>query len=361
MDSLEKSMKVLFYVRANHDEVKGGDLVQLESTADGLRRLGVTVEMSSDPQADLSSYDLVHLFNSPRFSESISFLENAKKQHKPVAFSTIFWGKDELAVGIANSGKVKLAKRLLGIRATVKLWAAIKGAAKGDPQSNYSLERRLFVESDLLLPNSDGEMREIDRVYQVGTRRYRAVRNAIDAQRYEKTPGTERQPYVLSVGRVENRKNSLELIEACHEAGLPLKLIGGIVKGQPYEDRCLELIGKYGFEYLGLKQPEEITQYYYEAKVHAIAAWYETPGLASMEAACGGCTIVSTDRGSTREYFDDLVSYCDPFSRASIVKALREAMAAKPSFALRDKIMKQYTWDGAAADTLAGYEELLNG
>jgi glycosyltransferase involved in cell wall biosynthesis len=355
------AVKVLFYVRANHGEVKGGDLVQLESTAAALRKLGVTVDTSSDPKADVSQYDVVHLFNSPRFSETISFLENAKAQHKPVAFSTIFWGKDELGVGVANSPKVQLAKRLLGIKASVWLWKQMKGLARFDKASNYSLERRLFMESDLLLPNSDGEMAEINRVYGVGKRRYKAVRNAIDAERYAETPSKERKGYVLSVGRVENRKNSLELIEACEEAGLQLVLIGGIAKGQPYEDRCLELIKKYDFDYLGLKKPEEITAYYYEAKVHAIAAWYETPGLASMEAACGGCNIVSTDRGSTREYFDDLVYYCDPFSRASIVKALKEAMGAEPDFDLRDKIMHEYTWDGAAADTLAGYKELVRG
>jgi hypothetical protein len=53
--------------------------------------------------------------------------------------------------------------------------------------------------------------------------------------------------------------------------------------------------------------------------------------------------------------------YCDPFSRASIVKALKEAMGAEPDFDLRDKIMHEYTWDGAAADTLAGYKELVRG
>ena len=353
-------MKVVFYVRANHEEVKGGDLVQLESTAEGLRRLGVTVDFSSDAQADLSAYDLVHLFNSPRFSETISFLENAQRQHKPAAFSTIFWGKDELGVGVASSSKVRLAKKYIGVKPSVWAWGTLKGLNRFKAGSNYSLERRLFLEADILLPNSDGEMREINRVYKVGRRPFHSVRNAIDFKMYEPEPGTERKDYVLSVGRVEGRKNSLELIEACHEAGLHLVLIGGIAKGQPYEDRCLELIEQYGFEYLGLMKPADIAaKYYYEARVHAIAAWYETPGLASMEAACGGCTIVSTDRGSTKEYFDDLVYYCDPFSRPSIVRALKAAMAPPPDFRLRAKIMKNYTWDGAAHDTLAAYKELL--
>jgi glycosyltransferase involved in cell wall biosynthesis len=353
-------MKVLFYRRANHEEVKGGDLVQLESTAEALRRLGVTVEFSSDPAADLRAYDMVHVFNFPRFEECVAFMENAKRQGKPVAFSTIFWGKDELAIGIANSPKMRLAKRVLGRHASTLVWRQLKGLARFKATSAYSLERRLMAEADMLLPNSDGEMREINRVYRVGRRPYHPVRNAIDAGMFAQEPERVREDYVLSVGRIELRKNTLQLIEACHELGLRLKLIGGVVKGQPYEDRCLELIKQYGFEYLGLMPPAQIAaDYYYKARVHAIAAWYETPGLATMEAACGGCTIVSTDRGSTREYFDDLVYYCDPFSRASIKRALKAAYEAGPNFALREKIMREYTWDGAARDTLAAYEELL--
>lgn len=352
-------MKVLFYVRGNHEEVKGGDLVQLESTAEALRRAGVAVDYSSDSGANLGAYDVVHIFNSPRFGECVAYLENAQHQGKPVALSTIFWGKDELAIGIANSPKMRLAKRWLGVKTSTLLWRWIKGAARFKAGSNFSLERRLFAEADLLLPNSEGEMREINRVYGVGSRPYRTVRNAIDAELFAPEPTRDREDYVLSVGRIELRKNTLQLIEACREAGLHLVLIGGVVRGQVYEDRCLELIKDYGFEYLGPLPPAKIAaEHYYRARVHAIAAWYETPGLASMEAACGGCAIVSTDRGSTREYFGDLAEYCDPFSRESMVVALKRAMQAEPDFALRHRIMQEYTWDVAAADTLAAYNEL---
>jgi glycosyltransferase involved in cell wall biosynthesis len=349
----------LFCVRANHEEVKGGDLVQLESTAAGLRRLGVEVDFSSDTKADVSSYDLVHVFNSPRFAEGVAFMENAQRQGKPVALSTIFWGKDELAVGIANSPKMQLAKRVLGRNLTTAMWRQLKGMARFQSESNYSLERRLFAEADMLLPNSVGEMHEINRVYHVGKRPFKAVRNAIDASMFAQVPSKKRENFVLSVGRIELRKNTLQLIEACHELDLSLKLIGSAVRGQAYEERCLELIKQYGFEQFDTMPREETVKWYYRARVHAIAAWYETPGLASMEAACGGCTIVSTDRGSTKEYFGDLVHYCDPFSRASIKRALQAAMTAEPSLGLRDKIMREYTWDLAAEDTLAAYKELV--
>jgi len=350
-------MKVLFYVRGNHEIVKGGDLVQLESTAEALRKLGVEVDYSSDPNADLSRYDVVHIFNSPRFEESLRFLNNAKSQGKTVALSTIFWPKHELGVGIADSLKVRLAKEYLGLKTSIRLWKTLKSLARISSANPENMEKKLLKGADVLLPNSEGEMREISKTYGIKNT-YRVVRNAIDSRAFAKTPEPTRKDHVLSVGRIETRKNSLELIEACREAGLHLKLIGGIDKTGKYEQACLKNIKEYGFEYLGSIPHRELTPYYYQARVHAIAAWYETPGLSSMEAACGGCRIVSTDRGSTREYFGDLPFYCDPFDRASIVSALRSAWVADFALVLREKISREYTWDLAAKDTLENYRKV---
>jgi glycosyltransferase involved in cell wall biosynthesis len=353
-------MKILFYLRANHDQVKGGDLVQIHSTAKGLEALGVDITFSSDPRLDVSQYDVVHIFNSPRFQETIEFMENAHKHNVPVAFSTIFWSKEDLAIGIAESLKVRVARSILGIKLSRALWRIIKRhQGQLDPQSSFVLERRLFNESTILLPNSEGEMREIETTYEFKNLPYRVVRNAVDATMFKKKPTGKRQPYVLSVGRIENRKNTLKLIEACHNRGLDLTLIGRLDAQDPYAARCQSLIQTYGFKHIPYIEPKDLIPYFYQAQVHAIASWYETPGLSSMEAACGGCAIVSTDLGSTTEYFKDLVYYCDPFSQHSIEEALNQAMNAQPDLALRDLIMKEYTWSGTAQDTLAAYKELI--
>ena len=351
-------MKVLFYIRDNHTEVKGGDLVQLESTAAGLRRLGVEVELSSDSKADLSPYDIIHIFNSPRFDECLAFLANAKSQQKPVAVSTIFWSKDELGVGVADSSKVRLAKKIFGIKASIVLWRLLKGISRLKAGSNYRLEKELFSGATMLLPNSEGEMREIFKVYKL-MQPYHAVRNAIETTTFSQVPSLKREDFVLSVGRIESRKNTLALIEAGKAAKAHLVFIGQVERGNPYNEVCLKKITDYNFEYLGAMQPQDIAAYYYKARVHAMASWYETPGLATMEAACGGATIMSTNRGSTKEYFGELAYYCDPFSTDSIIEALTQAIAEEPRLSLRNKIMEEYTWDLAAQDTLNAYREIL--
>lgn len=353
-------MKVLFYVRANHKEVRGGDLVQLYSTGAALEKQGIEIDYKSDPKLDLAKYDIVHIFNSPRFDETKQFFLNAQKQNKPIAFSTIYWSKDELAVGVATSKKVQLASKIFGVPVTKFLWRKIKKIqTAGKPDHNNVIEKWLFENANMLLPNSDGEMHEIQRIYKVGNRPFVSVRNAITTDMFKKTPSTSRQDFVLSVGRIERRKNSLKLIEACHSLGYKLTLIGGLDAQDEYGQECQQKIEEYGFTHIPNIDQSDLIPYYYRAKVHAIVSWYETPGLSSMEAACGGCNIVSTDRGSTTEYFGNLVNYCDPFSMESIETAIKTAMSKKTALGLRKKITTEYTWDRAAHDTLKGYNKLI--
>ena len=353
-------MKVLFYVRANHQEVRGGDLVQLFSTGQALEEHGIEIDYKSDPKLNLSKYELVHIFNSPRFEETKSFFENALSQQKPIAFSTIYWSKDELAVGVAKSKKVQAAAKLFGVPVAKFLWRNLKSLQTlGRSNHDSVIEKWLFEHATVLLPNSEGEMREIERIYKLNNRDYGVVRNAISTSLFAKTPQLKRQHSVLSVGRIERRKNTLKLIEACKNLGYKLILIGALDQKDEYGLECSNKIKEYGFNYLPNVDQKDLIPYYYTAKAHAIVSWYETPGLSSMEAACGGCNIVSTDRGSTREYFGDMVEFCDPFSIKSIEQALRAAMHKKNSLQLRNKIMKEYTWEGAARDTIKAYNKII--
>jgi glycosyltransferase involved in cell wall biosynthesis len=93
--------------------------------------------------------------------------------------------------------------------------------------------------------------------------------------------------------------------------------------------------------------------------VHALPSWRETPGLVSLEAAAAGCRIVTTELGSTRDYFGDLAWYCYPDDFASIRRAVEMAMKAPVPADLRKQVLTQYTWQRAASATLASYEKIL--
>jgi LemA protein len=159
-------VKVLFYIRANNEMVKGGDLIQLYKTGECLIKNGVDVDYGSDPNKNLNDYDIVHIFNSPRFYETKKFFDNAKKYKKPVAFSTIYWPKDELAIGAANNKTVIMVRDVLGVETAKKYMdheketltavviarndaSAALGILKNDPLDKMAISKMSEAESKL--------------------------------------------------------------------------------------------------------------------------------------------------------------------------------------------------------------------
>jgi glycosyltransferase involved in cell wall biosynthesis len=167
--------------------------------------------------------------------------------------------------------------------------------------------------------------------------------------------------FVLEVARIQEAKNQLGLIEALYDLPVPIVFVG---QPSPYEteyaDRCYELGKARGNVYfVGTKSPQELAGIYALAGVHVLPSWRETPGLASLEAAAAGCRVVTTGVGSAREYFTDLVWYCDPRNPMTIRRAVTHALETPPSDELRRRVLDRYTWDMAAKATLEAYYGVL--
>ena len=126
------------------------------------------------------------------------------------------------------------------------------------------------------------------------------------------------------------------------------------------EKKYFSLVEKYKFTHIPSLSQSEIFGLYLGCKAHVLPSWFETPGLASLEAAYFGAQIVTTDRGCTKEYFEDSVFYCSPENSNSIEKAIESALnCPKNMQKLRGKIIENYTWEAAARKTFAAYESLV--
>jgi glycosyltransferase involved in cell wall biosynthesis len=126
-----------------------------------------------------------------------------------------------------------------------------------------------------------------------------------------------------------------------------------------YYLKCKSIAGP-NIIFLDYIKHEELPSAYAAAKVHILPSWYETPGLTNLEAGIAGCNIVSTDRGSTKEYFKDMVEYCDPTSAGSIKNAVIKAFNKPKDTKLKQHILSNYTWDRVAKETLKGYQRVLD-
>lgn len=217
--------------------------------------------------------------------------------------------------------------------------------------------RYLLQNVAVILPNSEAERNIIENRFGIA-RPAVVVPNAVDAEAFDSTdkPPTDERTGVLSVGRIEPRKNQLMLIRALRDTQVPLTLIGTAGRfNRRYARRCRAEAGG-NTHFVEHQDTAELSVYYRKAHVHANVSWYETPGLASLEAGLCGCNLVVTSGGSTAEYFGKSVDYCRPQDTASIRAAIESGLSRQPSSELAGRIRDEYNWNTTAEATLRGYE-----
>jgi glycosyltransferase involved in cell wall biosynthesis len=371
------SMKVLFQSRTTLFSVPGGDTTQVLKTAEGLRRLGCTVEISTDLHPDLRGFDLVHLFNLMRPQESLPQVLNARRQGRKVALSTIYGPY----VDFDRSQRRGLVGAMA--RTLPHSWfeyAKTAGRAVVNREMNTGVLRLLLTGfrraqrtivdmTDVFLPNSESEMARVWADFPESLDKlWRAVPNAVDTDLFGPGKGEANAapPWakgaILSVARIEGRKCQLELVRAAKRLGHPLAIIGkpGPNSHDYFKQIQAEAKGHPLIHLEGYVAHEDLAPIYRAARVHALVSWMETPGLSSLEAAAMGCNVVLTKKGDAWSYFGDQGFYCEPDSVNSIASALDQAYQTPVDPALADRVVREYTWDEAAKMTLQGYRDALN-
>ncbi|OLN32330.1 glycosyltransferase family 4 protein [Desulfosporosinus metallidurans] len=331
-------MKVLFQARPDFMKNPAGDTVQIVSTGQALKNLGVEVHLSADPNMDLSPYDLVHIFNITRIKESYMFFLNAQKQMKRIALSPIYWSPNAyLKREGVSSNALAVWKHMQPMRA------------------------RLVSESTLLLPNSHLEISVLQNDFP-HVSSYRVVPNGFPDSFIGASPQLfrERFPdlpdeFVLCAARISTRKNQHWLAKISHELGLSLVLLGPV-----NDQKYFQNVTSYSnVSYLGTLQGELLASAYSAAKAHALTSWFETPGLSSIEAGACGTVVISTDQGSPKEYFQDMALYVHPLDDVSLRTALEQSFNASP-LPLMQHIHGQYSWSKVGEITLDAYQTVLD-
>jgi glycosyltransferase involved in cell wall biosynthesis len=332
-------LRVLLQSRSNCMNSMAGDSVQITKTREYLIRMGVKVDLDSSASIFLGNYDLIHLFNIMPVEETYLQFKNAQRQGKKIVFSPIFWDPEEF---LQESGQ----KENFGT-----WWSR-----------TMPLREELLEGVELMLPNSRLELEALKRTFHQVPPAV-IVPNAADQKFALARPERfvrkyQWEDFLLCVGRISRRKNQLYLIKAAKRLKLPLVIIGPLNDCLYYRECRREAMGQKVL-FIDALDSTDLASAYAAARVHALVSWYDTPGLVSLEAALAGCTIVSTDRGSAREYFGELVYYCNPGDLESIAGALREAWKAKKDGRLKRRVLENYTWEKTAEATVEGYRKVL--
>ncbi len=346
-------MKVAFFVYPSAFQNKGGGEILLEKSEEYLIKAGVDVKRF-DPWKDrVEDFDILHVFGSVK--DCLALMEVAKARKVKVVLESIFWS--DLRRAIWEEGSV-IKKAELVLRHGIKLLCPCFPSSR----------KKMFETADMIFPNSENEARQISRLFAIPLRKMFVVPNGVDAG-FGTIGGklfTEKfglKDFVLSVGRIEPRKNQLNLIRAMKLSGKDLVLIGQTVSGYEwYAEKCrAEADGKVRF-LGGMEHGSEILKSAYAAcGVFVLPGWFETPGLAALEAAISGAKVVATEGGSTREYFKDKALYLRPNDPSNIRDMIDKAFSSPNNGELEKLVASSYTWEKVAERIIGGYNAVLGG
>lgn len=343
--------RVAFYVYPTAFQSPGGGEIMLLKTKEYLEKAGVTVKLL-DPWSDkLSSFDILHTFGSVK--DCLPMIRSAKDQGILTVLSTVCWYSWSSAWGIPTTP----SRRFMSL---------LQQAAKEIFPAFPSERRKMMLLSDLLMPNSEAEARQLVRYFRVPRDRIRVIPNAVDEHFAGAAPDLFVQKYglrdfILTVGRIEPRKNQLNVIRALNGTGKTLVLIGDYVpQYKSYYERCRKEAGP-DVHFLGpMPHESELLKSAYAAcNTFLLATWLETPGLAALEAALAGAKVVITREGATREYFEDFVAYVNPASPRDIRRRTLEMFGQDRSAGLREHVRSRYSWTRTAELILEAYAGLM--
>lgn len=332
-------------------DTPGGGEIQQQQTERFLNELGIEARAWRPWEEEFDCFDVLHLFGSrPEFVELAA---SARRHGVKVVLSPIAWFD---AAAYWNEAR-PLTRRLVAC-----MNHFVRGAYPGLP----SWRRRLYHGVDLLLPNSQAEANQLQRLFEVEEAKLRVVRNGADQKFSSATPAAFVSHYgirefVLCPGRIEPRKNQLSLLRAMQDSDVPLVVLGDVVPGhEDYYAECRRAAGSNVLFLDAFDQTDPLLGSAYAAcSCLALVSWFETPGLVALEAGMLGKPLVLGDRGSAEEYFGGLATYVAPDDIRGIRRAVSSAMQQPQSIELAQHVKQNFNWRSIAQDTSQAYAKLL--
>jgi glycosyltransferase involved in cell wall biosynthesis len=178
-----------------------------------------------------------------------------------------------------------------------------------------------------------------------------------------------KNPFILTVGTLEPRKNLLRLIQSIsilHNRGLKYDLIHVGSPGWMF-DSIQQEVERLGLtnsvHFLGRIPVEDLAALYNSALVMVYPSLYEGFGLPLVEAMACGCPVISSNVSSIPEVVGDAGILIDPNNVNELADAMEELLVNRDlAIDLREKGLqrvKLFSWERCAMQTLELYYQVL--
>lgn len=344
-------MRIAFYVYPTAFQSPGGGEVLLLKTKEYLEREGAQVKLLDPWHDKLDDFDILHTFGSVK--DSLPMMEVASRRGVKNVLSSICFYDWQASWGTYSDCKLRSMSVLRHIAKTAVPWVPSK-------------RKRMMSVADIVIPNSEIEAKQLKRYFSVPDSKIEIVYNAVDSVFADATADLFHEQYphrdfVLCVGRIEPRKNQLNVIKALKGLEKPVVFIGDYVYAyRDYYEACRREADSNMHFLDGIRHDSDLLKSAYAAcDTFLLATWLETPGLAALEAGIAGAKVIVTSIGAAPEYFNDLVEYVRPNQLDDIRKTTLRVLEEDKSSRLSEHIKKNFTWEITAQANLKVYEKVL--
>ena len=360
----------------------GGAEIQAIKTTKFLTQIGISTNIAEADASvkSLSACDIIHIFD---HTDAFFSSRTTKKIRKKLVFTPIYWpekGKRNIIQKIQTYLTLENSQFLFNqLRKPYSMtfylaWRFIPDSLSPVRKIIGQLWLYPFRVADIIVVNSVAEKAILlDIVGHEIESKTKIVYNGVDEEIYGR-PITEKmrnlfaakyklRNYVLSIGRIEPRKNQMMLVHACKTLGLPCVLIG-----RPYDRYYAQKVfkelknAKIQYMYIRYLRPDSnmLISAYLNARTVALPSTFETPGLVALEAASLGRTVVVTKIGSAPEYFKENAYYVDPEDKDNVTKGIQKAWENPfDEKRVRKFVLENYPWKRTAQNISQIYQELL--
>lgn len=360
--------EIQLLLRDDFPKKPGGDLVLARQYESALQNAGHNASVRPlNRQALRESPRVAHLFNVDRYFEFSAAARALSAAGTPFVTSPVHHPRRFVEHFESNvrTGALKLISRLgRGPYGREAIKHALRGRTVSSALESVSKDARGSVataleQSSLVILQAPAELAEVEKTFGVSISAKSVwVPNGVTV---EDGPDLRehRDIDVLVAGRIEERKNQLNVASALAGTGWNVVFVGGDnTKNPAYTKRFHQVVREHeNLHHIPHVSLEELRRIYTRSKVFLSASYFEVVSLTELEAVAYGCQLVTATSGYLKDYLGEHATYIEPWADSDVIHSqVESAVNSGINDHAMDLVRKDFSWDNSHRRLVEAYD-----
>jgi glycosyltransferase involved in cell wall biosynthesis len=235
------------------------------------------------------------------------------------------------------------------------------------------MQQRVAPRLDKIVTVSEASRAEVEKYFGIPEKDIAVVYNGTDAELFHPHPELPKDADLIFIGRTEDRKKGIgTLLEALSllPEHVTLKIVDGRI---PPDGLVPRLVQKFGLQQRVKLQPKflelpDLVREYSTGRVAVVPSFFEGFGFPASEAMACGIPVIANAAGALPEVVGSdgsagliVPPRNPPALAAAIAELLADpARAERMGRAARERVLRLFRWERAAAELVNVFEEVRN-